>query len=155
MEDAANKLRQLLSQLEDCPTASRRGGLFDPVNILRDLRELDPKRIEFDWLRTAAEPPEAVRLLRQLVRSRPRPRQLPMATKPFHETATWRPDPAEIERWYVAEHVSRGYADRDQDLAAARAKFGSWTKDWQELRGLRREHAPPEWHKPGRKSGVE
>lgn len=59
--------------------------------------------------------------------------------------------PAGLEAWYVAEHLRQGYSTREQDLEAARARFGRWTKDSEHLRDLRRKHAPAEWRKPGPK----
>jgi hypothetical protein len=64
--------------------------------------------------------------------------------------------PADLERWYVEEHIpGRSHATREEDLAAARERFGPWTKDWLDLRALRKEHAPDEWRKPGPRSDME
>jgi hypothetical protein len=57
--------------------------------------------------------------------------------------------PTGLEDWYVNEHIPAGYSTRDQDLAAARERFGRWTKDKEALRQLRREYAPDSWGKPG------
>jgi hypothetical protein len=59
--------------------------------------------------------------------------------------------PEGLEEWYVNEHIPAGYASREEDLAAARKRFGRWSQDWlirRELRGLR---APPDCKKSGPK----
>jgi hypothetical protein len=60
--------------------------------------------------------------------------------------------PEGLEDWYINEHIPTGYSTRDADLAAARKRFGPWTKDRETLRDLREGHAPASWKKPGPKN---
>ena len=60
-------------------------------------------------------------------------------------------EPAGFREWFVNEHIPAGYSTRDQSLAAARARFGRWTKDRDAVRELRRLHAPDCWKEPGPK----
>jgi hypothetical protein len=59
--------------------------------------------------------------------------------------------PEGLTQWYINEHIRAGYSTREQDLAAARERFGDWTKAKDTMRDLRDEYAPPEWKKPGPK----
>jgi hypothetical protein len=59
--------------------------------------------------------------------------------------------PEGLEEWYRNQHIPAGYSDRDEDLSAARERFGSWTKDRDTMRDLRRQHAPASWKDPGPK----
>ena len=65
-------------------------------------------------------------------------------------TAVGRRGPPDgLVNWYISEHIPAGYSTRDEDLRAARKRFGSWTKDRDTLRALRNQHAPNGWKDPG------
>ena len=65
-----------------------------------------------------------------------------------------RKEPETLVGWYK-EYVRGLYSSREQDLKAARDKFGRWTKDRERMRELRDEHAPLSWRKSGPRSGVD
>ena len=60
-------------------------------------------------------------------------------------------EPAGFKEWFVEEHIPAGYSTREQSLAAARARFGCWTKDRETVRGFRKIYAPDNWKDPGPK----
>jgi hypothetical protein len=62
--------------------------------------------------------------------------------------------PPGLEDWYIERAHRVPYSSRNDDLDAAREVFGQFTKDWEILRELRKEHAPPRWSQPGPKSGT-
>ena len=62
-----------------------------------------------------------------------------------------RRQPEGIEDWYVNEHVPAGYSNRQEDLAAARKRFGRWNQDSLTMREIRDRCAPAAWKKSGPK----
>jgi hypothetical protein len=60
--------------------------------------------------------------------------------------------PEGLVDWYVNEHIPAGYSNRENDLVVARARFGRWMNDRDDVRRLREQHAPDWWHKSGPRS---
>jgi hypothetical protein len=126
-------------------------------NVLRDIEELRRRDCLLDSLRAMAEPPEAIRLLRRISQSFefrpaiPKPPLSAPATPPSPPSRRSPPELEELEAWYREYILDVGESNRDQDLPAARARFGSWAKDRDDVRALRSRKAPGEWHKPGPK----